>query len=98
MSTSPKSGVSVAQSDLDLIANLKLQFDRNWNAGQIDRFAADLASWPSESRGRALVELVKIDLERCWQSGQNVKVEQYLDRFPDLGTAETVSSELLFTE
>ena len=98
MATSPKSEMSVAQSDSDLIADLKLRFVKSWDAGQIDIFAAELASWPLESRRLALAELVEIDLDQRWQSGQHTELEQYLMRFPDLGTAETVSAVLVFME
>ena len=98
MATSPKPEMSAAQSDSDLIADLKLRFVQNWDAGQIDIFAAELASWTLESRRLALAELVEIDLDQRWQSGQHTELEQYLARFPDLGTAETVSAVLVFME
>ncbi len=98
MATPPKSELPVARSDSDRIADLRLRFEQNWDAGQIDIFSAELASWSPESRRRALAELVEIDLDRRWQSGQNTEIEQYLRRFPDLGTTETVSSLLLFVE
>ncbi len=98
MSDSRKLAVSVAESDADLIAALLLKFDRGWDAGKIDTFVMELTGWPPEARGRALVMLVKIDLERRWQSGHNTEVEQYLARFPELGTADTVTPELLLAE
>ncbi len=98
MATSPQPEMSVAQSDSDLIAGLKLRFGQNWDAGLIDLFAAELASWSLESRRLALAELVEIDLDRRWESGQHTEIEQYLTRFPDLGTAETVSAALIFME
>ena len=98
METSPKPEMSVAQSDSDLIDGLKLRFGQNWDAGQIDIFAAELASWSPESRRLALAELVEIDLDRRWESGHHTEIEQYLTRFPELGTAETVSAVLIFME
>ena len=98
MGTSSKPKMSVAQSDSDLIADLTLRFGQDWDAGRIDIFAAELAGWPPETRGRALLELVEIDLDRRWESGQNTELEQYLTRFPELGTADTISAVLLFVE
>jgi serine/threonine protein kinase/formylglycine-generating enzyme required for sulfatase activity len=98
MSQSPKSANSAVQSETDLVAAILLRFDRNWGSGQLETFAAEISNWPAELRRRTLALLVKIDLERRWQSGQPLNVEQYLTRFPDLGTVETVAPELLLAE
>ena len=52
----------------------------------------------TEFRRAALSELVKIDLERQWKSGNCCKVEDYLRRFPELGSEETVAAQLLLAE
>ena len=46
----------------------------------------------------ALVEMVKLDLSREWLQGRPVNLESYLESFPELGTAETVSAELILAE
>src|SRR5262249_36767205 len=46
----------------------------------------------------ALVELVKIDLERHWQAGRRVTVESYLGDYPELGTPDSVPADLLQAE
>jgi formylglycine-generating enzyme required for sulfatase activity len=75
-----------------------------------DRFQAacrggdlvDLAYFlpPSEDplRATALHELVVTDLEMRWQRQQGVGLEHYLEMYPELGTAETVSPRLVYEE
>ena len=45
-----------------------------------------------------LVEMVKLDLSREWLQGRPVNLESYLESFPELGTVETVSAELILAE
>ncbi len=49
-------------------------------------------------RGVALVELVKTDLEIRWRRGQRVRLDYYVERFPDLGTVGTVVADLIYEE
>src|SRR5206468_3812452 len=46
----------------------------------------------------ALVELVKIDLERQWRSGRRPCLEAYLKFYPELGTPEDALPDLLLSE
>jgi serine/threonine protein kinase len=46
----------------------------------------------------ALVDMVKLDLNRAWLQGHPVKLESYLESFPELGTVETVPAELILAE
>ena len=45
-----------------------------------------------------LVELVKSDLVRRWNSGQAVSLEFYLETLPELGTRDTIPAELILAE
>src|SRR5215469_3352076 len=46
----------------------------------------------------ALIELVKIDLERNWQRGRHLTLADYLARYPELGPAEALPPDLLLAE
>jgi serine/threonine-protein kinase len=46
----------------------------------------------------ALIELVKIDLERSWQRGRHLGLADYLARYPELGPAEALPPDLLLAE
>lgn len=66
----------------------------------LDRFAAGMVIPDSVGTDRlpALVEMVKLDLSREWLEGRPVKLESYLESFPELGTVETVPAELILAE
>jgi serine/threonine-protein kinase len=49
-------------------------------------------------RGRAVVELAHIDLEYRLKAGQAARVEDYLDRFPELESDATALSDLIAAE
>jgi serine/threonine protein kinase len=65
-----------------------------------DRFAAGMSIPNSVGADHlpALVELVKLDLSREWLQGRPVSLESYLKTFPELGTVESVSPELILAE
>jgi WD40 repeat protein/serine/threonine protein kinase len=72
-------------------------FHRTWEPGQLDRTLADLPV-DLPYRLAAVTGLVAVDLEMQWQNGQHIRVEEYLEKYPELGTAENVSIELLLAE
>jgi serine/threonine protein kinase/WD40 repeat protein len=73
-----------------------VEFERTWDEGRLGARVGELP--PGPLRFPALVELVKIDLERNWQRGNPLTVESYLARYPELGTPETVPADLLQVE
>jgi predicted Ser/Thr protein kinase len=66
----------------------------------LDRLAAGMVIPASMDTQRlpVLVEMVKLDLNREWLQGRPVNLESYLESFPELGTPETVSAELILAE
>jgi hypothetical protein len=74
-----------------------LEFEQSWDE---KRLADRVRRLPRDTRRRrvALIEMVKIDLERRWQTGRKVTVEGYLKALPELGDAATVPVELLLAE
>jgi serine/threonine protein kinase len=63
--------------------------------------AADLHPFlPAEGRLRLVVlqELVKVELEVRWRRGEPVKLEEYLERFPELAAVPEVLPGLLYEE
>ncbi len=49
---------------------------------------------PSPQRVAALAELVKVDIERRWANGQQRRVEDYLQEYPELSGSGPLSEEL----
>jgi serine/threonine protein kinase len=78
------------------------RFESAWRQAPSPEQAPDLASFlpPPEDglRSTALQELIKSDLEIRWRQGQPYPLEKYLERFPDLGTPDTVSPQLIYEE
>lgn len=74
------------------------RFETEWRATG----NADLASFlpPSDDAERlaVLIELVKVDLECRWGRGEEARIESYLSRFPQLGSANDAPLELLVEE
>jgi eukaryotic-like serine/threonine-protein kinase len=71
---------STGQTWLDQII---VRFEHAWQSGQpasIDDYLPD----DPPRRLRALAELVHIDLERRLKRGEAIRVESYLERYPDL--------------
>jgi serine/threonine-protein kinase len=87
--------------------------NKGWNDFQtyIDNYKAALRADPDavdiiqylppqvgELRQQVLYELVKEDLEYRWSRDKPLPVDEYLRRYPELGTRETVPAELLLEE
>src|SRR5262249_24965525 len=68
-----------------------------WDEGQL---GARLNAFPPGTplRRAALVELVKVDLERQWQRGRRPALAVYLRDYPELGTAATLPAGLIRAE
>lgn len=75
-----------------------LEFERNWHRELFPEYAKQIPEDLTPYRVVCLVELAMIDLERQWGAGQGVPIKDYLANFPELGTAETVTVELLLAE
>jgi Tol biopolymer transport system component len=74
-----------------------LAFEQSWADGALAGFAERLPT-TGPVRFAALVEAVKVDLERSWRAGRRPMVEDYLRAFPDLGVPGDVPADLLQAE
>jgi serine/threonine protein kinase/Flp pilus assembly protein TadD len=73
------------------------RFEKAWRSGAPPRIE-DFLSAAVGSRLTLLRELVQTDLELRLQKGQEVRVEQYLSRFPELQSQATDLVELVAAE
>jgi serine/threonine protein kinase len=75
---------------------------RRFEAACSDGAGANLEEFlpPTDDPRRlaALRELLPVDLEAQWRRGHEVRLEEYLGRFPELGTARTVAAALIVAE
>jgi hypothetical protein len=72
------------------------RFEQAWEGGEppvIDAYLPD-----NVVRLRVLVELVHIDLERRIKAGEDIQVEGYLERFPDLAADAKLALDLISAE
>jgi len=82
----------------DQLLDWLVDFDSQWQSGAIESTLETLPETLQPWRGVALSELVRVDIVKQWQSGAKVRIDAYLKRFPELGTAETVAPELIVAE
>ena len=86
---------TLSTSDRERLETWLVQFDKSWNDQALSAHADRLNELPESIRFTALVELVKIDLERQWQQGARVTLDSYLQQYPALGTSESVPADLI---
>jgi tetratricopeptide (TPR) repeat protein len=87
----------LSEADRLKLEHLLATFDTYWEDNKLEQTVRQLPP-PGPLRQAALIELVKIDLERQWQRGRRAQVEGYVKAFPELGPAEAVPADLLLAE
>ena len=88
----------LSTTDRERLEAWLVDFDQSWNDQALPSKAARLEELPEHIRAAALAELVKIDLERQWQQGGRVTLNSYLQKYPALGTTESVAADLILAE
>jgi hypothetical protein len=81
-----------------LLETWVVEFDLSWDDGRLAGWLPRLPPRGDCLRRAALVEMVKIDLERRWQRGQPARLEGYLKSLPELGPAESLPADFLLAE
>ncbi len=74
------------------------RFEQAWKGGTAVDLSQFLPPAGDPLRDRCLHELVKVDLEMRWRSGQPVVLEYYLEKLPELGPAEALPVDLVYEE
>jgi predicted Ser/Thr protein kinase len=90
--------LSLSAEDAASVESLLVDFDRGWHEGLLADAHRRLSSCPARARRPALVEMVKIDLERRWQKGGRPRLEDYLRDYPDLAGRGGVPTDLIQAE
>jgi hypothetical protein len=86
----------LADEQRQLVEAWLVEFDGGWREGLLAERARGLPAGPL--RLPALVEMVKIDLERRWQRGARATLEDYLGAYPELGGPDGVPLSLIRAE
>ena len=87
----------LSAQDRQKLDELLSNFHSTWEPGRLDRALHQLPV-DIPYRLAAVTGLAAIDLEMRWQKGDYVRVEEYLEKYPELGTPDNVSVELLLAE
>src|SRR5947208_10857092 len=98
MPAGPAHLANLSDADRRILEAWLVEFDQAWHEDRLASGAGELPPSGHALRLPALVEMVKIDLERQWQRGRRVVLEDYLRSYPELGTPATVSVDLLHAE
>lgn len=72
-------------------------FEASWTPDSLASLAAHLPREYSE-RWPVLMGLISVDMRHRWAASSPVHVEEYLDRFPEIGTRDTIPVSLLYAE
>ncbi len=88
---------SLDSTEASLLDRIIEEFEEAWQDGQSPDIATLL---PEAGRARraAITRLTQIDLEYRYRAGEAVRVEEYLERFPDLGRDPDSAVELIHWE
>jgi hypothetical protein len=81
-----------------LLESWLVEFDLSWHADQLAAWLRRLPPRGDGLRRPALVEMVRIDLERRWQRGQRANLEAYVKALPELATPDPLPADLVLAE
>src|SRR5258708_7368854 len=81
-----------------LLETWLVDFDLSWDEDRLATWVRRLPPRGDCLRGAALVEIIKIDMERRWQRGQHASVEAYAKALPELGALDQLPADLLLAE
>jgi serine/threonine protein kinase len=88
----------LSSEEASALEALLANFQRLWHGDLLAEAHHQLSSAPDGLRRFALIEMVKIDLDRQWQRGQRQTLESYLRTYPDIGDSGTVPVRLIEAE
>ncbi len=81
----------------DLHGAVAVRFRGAWEAGETPEIE-DYLSDDSSARERELAKLIPTDIEHRLRAGQAVRIEQYLERFPDVANNRVLMRQLIVAE
>ncbi|MBC8868632.1 MAG: serine/threonine protein kinase, partial [Planctomycetes bacterium] len=91
--------LELTQAHRETLETWLVEFDQTWQEDALATWATEkLPDSENPLRRLALAEMVKVDLERQWQRDHRLRLESYLERFPELGDTDSVSAHLILAE
>jgi hypothetical protein len=86
------------EEDRRLVETWRTEFERGWRRDRLAERVRELPPGGDPRRLPALLEIVRVDLSHRWKSGERIRLEAYLKALPELGTPETVRTDLILEE
>jgi WD40 repeat protein/Tfp pilus assembly protein PilF len=90
--------LALAPADRLQLETWLAEFEEGWDEHCLAARVGGLPPPGQPLRLPALIELVKIDLERNWQCGRHLTLADYLARYPELAPAEALPPDLVLAE
>jgi serine/threonine protein kinase len=87
-----------AQATWDVLARHLESFITAWEQSPLPPIADHLPAGPSVLRKLALVELIKVDIEQRFATGQGRVLEDYVREFPEIADEAGPPCELIYEE
>jgi WD40 repeat protein/serine/threonine protein kinase len=98
MAAADPKAVDVSAEEHDRVERLLADFERDWSDGQFAGLVEQLPPVGHPLRASALLSLVRLEIDQQWQHGPQRKLEAYLERWPELGTPDSVPVSLIVQE
>src|SRR5438477_8959166 len=98
----PANLTHLSNEDWELLTDIAERFERAWQKAESASEAVDpnrfLPPRGHPLRTVALHALIRTDLENRWKRGRAADLEQYLEKFPELGPAKDLPPHLIHEE
>ena len=66
--------------DQEMLETLLVEFDTSWQPDSLSTWAGEKLPEEEPLRRLALVEMVRVDMEKQWQQGRHLPLGSYLER------------------
>lgn len=93
-----QAAADLSDGDWSIIDRAIIELEDRWRAGRPPQFQDLITSADAKVRTRLLINLIKIDQDLHWSSGQPKPLEQYLQEWPELNQDPAIRAELLTGE
>jgi WD40 repeat protein/serine/threonine protein kinase len=90
--------VSLTAEQLERLERELARFAHSWSEEALSAELVKLPILDDPLRIPLLEGFVRLDLHMRWQRGESARLEEYLERYPELGTIDTAPVDLILAE
>jgi serine/threonine protein kinase/tetratricopeptide (TPR) repeat protein len=84
--------------DWEFVDQALRRLEESWGTKRDAKLSEFVPDASHRCRQLTLVELIKVDQEHRWKSGQKKRLEEYLEEWPELADKDDIKTELLESE